>query len=490
MRSYCRFLFCFTVLVLLIFVGSNAAYAQRTYNRQWNVYPQWARGAIQSVIDRARDGDTIYFNRGTYDFSAAPTNYAFQNGGALQIIDKSLTIKGASGSIIVGAPIVLDATGVNGINCFWILNPDANKDVTFDGLTFQTFMGGILALHTNNEPVNAVYYSNLRNLAVKNCRFLDIKRSGVACAGVQGNITISNNRIYGDRASSRFGIYLDWLYEPGKLEWQPDNTLITINNNSIAGFSYSGVYSNRSSRVQITGNNISNSLWGILFGVGHKNGGAVSNNTLSDIDNEGILVQGYTLLVNNVLFPSVAQGLKLTYNTLINIWGIGIDICGDVAHSNYVAHNRINLLSGPGNGQISGLNCAIYSDGHDDQYAYNTIRGSGFQASLLGSQASWTPGVPDWGAHREYFIGNNVSSFAPQDPNNPGALGWHYELTGWTYDNIVVGIRTEYATYVDYGTNNIIRFVYPYVSPAATTSLMSIPSSTAPRRTKKEAATI
>jgi hypothetical protein len=101
----------------MICFGSNAAYAQRTYARQWNVYPQWTRGAIQAVIDNARDGDVIYFNRGTYDFSAAPPNYQFQNGGALQIIDKSLTIKGAFGSILVGAPVVIDATGMNGINC-------------------------------------------------------------------------------------------------------------------------------------------------------------------------------------------------------------------------------------------------------------------------------------------------------------------------------------------------------------------------------------
>jgi hypothetical protein len=484
MRSYRRILFCFAALVLIFCLSSNAAYAQWAYPRQWNVYPgpdpETTRMFIQSVIDRARDGDTIYFNRGTYDFSMAPAQYHFQNGGALQIIDKSLTIKGARGSILVGAPVVIDATGVNGINSFWILNSDANKNVTFDGLTFQTFMSGIMAVHTNNEPVNTVYYSNLRNLVVKNCRFLDIKRNGIACAGVQGNITISNNRIDGDRASSRTGIYADWRYEPGYLEWQPEHTLITITNNSIDGFGYSAILTNRSSRVQITSNKISNSNYGILFNVGHKNGGIVSNNIMSDLDNEGICAQGFTLLVNGVLFSSVAQGLNLTYNNLFNMKYWGISISGDVAHSNYVSDNKIHMLSG----------LALYSDSHDNLYANNTIRGTGFQAVYLASLGSWTPGVPDWGAHKERFFVNSVSGFAPQDPNSPGTLGWHYEFTGWTHDNIVIGIRTENATYVDNGTNNTLMFVYPYISPTVATSLMSLATSKTPQRPMKEAATI
>jgi hypothetical protein len=137
---------------------------------------------------------------------------------------------------------------------------------------------------------------------------------------------------------------------------------------------------------------------------------------------------------------------------------------------------------------LSGL--AVYTDGHDNQYAYNTIRGFGFQAVILASVGSWTPGVPDWGAHNEHFFGNSVSGFAPQDPNSPGTLGWHYELTGWTHDNVVIGIRNENATYVDYGINNIFRFVYPYVSPTVAASLMSLATPKAPQRPKKEAATI
>ncbi|MCX5910414.1 MAG: right-handed parallel beta-helix repeat-containing protein [Deltaproteobacteria bacterium] len=469
MRSYFRFLFCFAALVLLISVGSNAAYAQRTYNRQWNVYPQWTRGAIQSVIDNARDGDMIYFNRGTYDFSTAPTT---QNAGALQIIDKSLIVKGAPGSIIVGAPISKDPdTGAwIGIKCFWILNSDANKDVTFDGLTFRTFFNAIISANPGDVNGNPVEYPNLRNLVVKNCTFLDMKRQGIVVDGAQGNITISNNRINGDRASSVFGIYIDWFFEPGNLEWQPKNTLVTIANNSINGFGHiggfgAGFLNNRASNMLITGNAISNSVSGIIFDDGLKNEAIVSNNTLSDLDT-GIQLRSATEILNGALFQLVARGLKLTYNKFSNIGSWGIYIYGDLAHSNSIAFNKINMGSGS----------AIYSEGYDNQYMNNTIRGCGYQAVILSGGDTLADGGLIWGAHHEYFANNSVYGFTPQDPNNPPNIGWDYELSGYAHDNIVIGIRTENATYVDYGVNNIFKFVYPYVPPTVMTSLMRLGS--------------
>jgi len=133
---------------------------------------------------------------------------------------------------------------------------------------------------------------------------------------------------------------------------------------------------------------------------------------------------------------------------------------------------------------------ALYSDSHDNLYANNTIRGTGFQAVYLASVWSRTPGVPDWGAHNERFFGNSVSGFAPQDPNSPGTLGWHYELTGLTQDNVVIGIGTENATYVDYGVNNIFKFVYPYAPLTFTTSLMRSTSPKVQEKPTKDAATI
>jgi hypothetical protein len=482
MRLFNRFLFCFTVLVILIFAGSNIAYAQWTHARQWNVYPgsdpEATRTFIQAVIDEARDGDTIYFNRGTYDFSMAPTQYSFQNGGALQIIDKSLTVKGAPGSIIVGAPVIIDDTGMKGITCFWILNSNARKDVTIDGLTLRTFMIGIDTVYSNEDPDNPIYYSNLKNLVVNNCTFQDMKRNGIGTAGAQGNITITNNRINGDRASSRFGIYSDWLFEPGMLEWQPANTLISITNNSIAGFNYAGILSNRPSKMLITGNAVSNSGSGIIFNDGLKIGAMVANNTLSDLDN-GVIVFGSTYPINEVMFQGLAQGLKLTFNDMSNIQSCGIFIWGDLVYSNFIISNKINMINNTGWGP------AIYSEGHNEQYVNNTIRGYGYQAVALVGEDFSADGGLIWGAHHEYFLHNSISGFAPQDPYNPPNIGWDYELDGYTHDNVVIGIRTENATYVDYGVNNIFKFVDPYVSPTITTFLMSPPPSKTQNKPQK-----
>jgi hypothetical protein len=474
MRSYCRFVFCFTVLVLLISVGFNTAYAQRAYPRQWNVYPQWTRGAIQEVIDNARDGDTIYFNRGTYDFSAAPPNYPFQNGGALQIIDKSLTIKGARGSILVGAPVVNDDIGMKGIVCFHIENSDVNKDVTFDGLIFQTFMVGIGAIRTNDDTVNAIYFPNLKNLVVKNCTFQDIKRNGIAVAGAQGNITITHNSINGDNA--RFGMYISWYFAPGQREWQPNNTLVTVRDNSIDGFtSAGGIWLQRLSNMLIIGNAISNSGTGIdLYGL--QNLATVSNNSLSNLDT-GMKITGTTGYINGVTFQMFARGLRLINNTFSNIRYAGIFSWGDLIYSNYIAGNNFKMTNpewGP----------AIYTTGHDDKYIVNSISGYGTPAVYLGGGDSTADGGGVWGAYHEYFFANSVSGFTPN------WAPWHYELDGYTHDNVVIGIRFENATYMDYGINNIFKFVYPYVSPTVTTSLMSSTSPKVQQKPKKDAATI
>ena len=472
MNSFRRCLIPFFILVFLIFFSSNFAYAKR-----WNVYPgpdgESTRLAIQAVIDTAKDGDVIYFNPGTYDFSLAPANYFFQNGGALQIIDKSLTIKGAPGSIIVGSDVVHDPdTGyMKGINGFWVSNSNAHKDVTFSGLTFQTLMIGIFSANTNGEYSPVIYYSNLRDLLVKDCTFIDMKRNGISAAGIQGNLTIANNSIKG--SSSRFGMYIDWYFEPGGEEWQPKNTLVTIKDNSIDGF-ICGIYCLRPSNMLIKGNAFSNGNCGIWFPCGLKNGGTIANNTLSYLGT-GIEVDAYTYLLNGVPFKEVAQGITLKYNIFSRIWNTGISFSGDIAHSNSIVYNTIDRCWGFG----------IYSEGYNNEYKNNIIQGVGIHAVVLSGQDQTAYGGLTWGAHNEYFKNNSVSGFIPQDPNNPGIIGWHYQLDTYTHDNTVIGIQSENATYVNNGTNNIFKFVYPYVAPAATTSLMSLNYSKAQNQSKK-----
>jgi hypothetical protein len=459
MSSFRRYPIPIFILVFLIFFSSNFAYAKK-----WNVYPAMARVAIQAVIDTAVDGDVIFFNPGTYDFSLAPPNYYFQNGGALQITEKSLTIKGAPGSTILGAPVEIDPDKgwMRGINCFWILNSDARKDVAFDGLTIQTFMNGIFAVNSSGEINSVVYYSNLRNLAIKNCTFLDIERSGIGVAEVQGDITIANNTINGGRTSSRFGIYFDWYRQPGNREWQPKNTLVTVKDNSIGNMRF-GIYSLRVSNILIRGNVVSNAQIGIVIGGGLRNAAAISNNTFSNLS-DGIEISGSTYPLGGVTFEEVAQGITLKSNVFSNISSTGISIWGDLAHTNSIVYNTINMGSGS----------AIYSEGYNNEYKNNVIQGYGdYAVNLSGVDNSAYSGLT-WGAHNEYFKNNSVADFNPQDPSNPGNAGWHYQLDAYTHDNTVIGTLSENATYINNGTNNIFKFVYPYLPPPAITSLLSL----------------
>jgi hypothetical protein len=459
MKSYGRCLFCFLGLVVLVLIGSNPVYAT------WkNVYPgpdpEATRAYIQAVIDAAHNGDVIYFNRGTYDFSGAPADTP-----ALLIPDKSLIIKGAPGSIIVGAANFNPDTGERtGNYCFSVVDSDANKDVVFDGLTMQTFVFGIDSSRWNDDPNNFFCFPNLRNLTINNCTFQDIKGWPVSCYGVQGNLTISNNRFYGDRSSADTAIAAMWLDLHGNKAWQPDNTLITITNNIIVGFNAQAIYTNRTSKMLITRNTITESGYGIIVDWGAKTETTISYNTLSE-QHQGIGLYSGLELVNGVLVESPTRRVTITHNNLIHMRDYGILMAGGISYSNLVAFNRVNVTNDTGWGP------ALCTQGHDEQFRNNVITGYNpwWEAICLLAADHSDIGAPIEGPHHELFVNNSVSGFTQPGPS--------YYLDPYTHDNLVIGIPTEHATYQDDGVNNTFKLVYPLFSSSAKMLLMS-PNST------------
>ena len=449
MRSYHRSIFCFTALVLLILVSTSLASA-----KTWKVYPGWTRAAIQAVIDTAKDGDVIHFTSGIYNFNDA---LAFTDPGALQLIDKSLTIKGAAGAIIMGAPTTYDENGGQiGITCFWVLNPLTKKTVVFDGLTMETFKRGINSANKNE----AGYCSNLTDLTIKNCTFTDISYIAICAEGTQRNITIVNNRISGPSTMRSFGMFIDWHQTPGGyLEWQPKNTLVTINNNSIRNFIF-GIVLQQVTNVLVNGNNISNDSSrgvGIFFG-GNKNSALVANNTLSNLRigiEAGEVGLGWDL--------EIGRGLTVKHNNLSNIWFIGISLSGYHVSSNSVVYNTINMQGFLGD-EPSRNSSGIYTEGYNDQFKNNIIRGIGKSAIILGGWDKTADGGPIYGAHNELFKDNSVAGFTGLEEY------WcHYWLNPYTHDNIVIGLPTENATAIDEGINNRFTYVNPPYAYAATT---------------------
>ncbi len=462
MRSHRQGLFSFIILVFLVFSTAGVAYAKK-----WNVYPTMTRAAIQAVIDTARDGDMIFFNPGLYDFSDGPFVDRWMNDGALRIYDKSLVIRGTADSILqgklsdVGGDWIGNWVGVRGINCFWICNPKGNKDVTIDGLSIQTFLVGVFAVNSNesSDSTYLIYYPNLRNLTIKNCHFTDMHRNGISTAGIQGDITITNNTLIGVDPYSRFGIYLDWYWEPGHLEWQPTNKLVTIKNNSIRNYCF-GIYALKASNVLITSNTIATdsinySCTGIDLPSGLKNAATISNNALSNFY-WGIDIWGGTYVTAGGSFvPFDATGVVVKHNNISGISGDGIRVGGDFAFGNSFVYNMLDLVD-------LWASHAIYSEGHNNQYRNNVIRGEAKTAVYLsGWDDAAGSGLFTY-AHNELFKANCISGLSSQLA--------HYTLDANTHDNTIIGLETENATYTDFGTNNFFKYVYPYV-PSATTGI-------------------
>jgi hypothetical protein len=452
MSAFRRSSLTFFVLIFLVFLTSSFAFAKK-----WNVYPSMDRTVIQAVIDTARDGDVIYFNSGLYDFSDGPVVDFWMNDGALRIYDKSLVIQGAPGAILQGAPSSGGWSDMKGISCFYVGNPNHNKDVKIDGLSIQTFMMGVFAVITSESP-SAVYYPNLRNLTIKNCRFTDMHRNGISTAGIQGNITIADNTLVGVDTLSRFGIYFDWYFLPGQMEWQPKDTLVTIKGNSIRNYSW-GIYNHRFSNVVIRDNTISTDRRpnygsiGILFGNGLKKAATITNNILSNLA-YGVCVWGYTeFLTGGVSHDSYATGVVMKNNNISGIWGDAIQLSGGLVFNNSFVYNTLEL-------EDFWASRAIYSDGYDNQYKNNIIKGNCQTAVFLqGWDDTANSGLYAY-PHNELFKANSISGLTSQLA--------HYTLDMYAHDNTVIGLETENATYTDSGTNNFFKYVYPYIPPATT----------------------
>ena len=166
--------FIFVISYLIILISGHLSFAQN--GTTWDVYAWMSRSDIQALIDGASHGDTIFFHAGTYDWSDAPLTKRGDNQGAINIVDKTLVIKGEWGTTIQGRASN-DPKGEypEGVNAFYIQDLDLNNDVTFDSLLIQTFLRGVAASYitdaTTSGPVFYIVKPNARNITVRNCAF-------------------------------------------------------------------------------------------------------------------------------------------------------------------------------------------------------------------------------------------------------------------------------------------------------------------------------
>ena len=436
-KSISRFsAFILAISWLMILMSSHVSFAQN--GTAWDVYPWMTRTEIQAVIDSAFDGDTVYFHAGTYDWSDAPLMKRGDNGGAVNIIEKTLVILGEQGAVIQGRGS-LDPTGgyPEGVDAFYIQDLDLDNDVTFDGLCFQTFLRGITASYisvVNIAEDSYIIEPNARNITVKNCSFSDIHRDAISISHVGGNVLIQNN----DISAARMGSFFDWYWSDSHTAWQPEDTFIYfLDNNVDVNSGSDGVYFCMTTNTVVNDNTIQNAKYGIGL-VYTRNGAVVSKNSVYNCY-QGIHIRG--VLPNGVEFE--AEGVVVERNILYGIRDKGIAITGNAAYGHTISKNKIHMIP-----MIEGdEGLGILTVGHDDYFGQNKISGSGNHAFCLWHTGDLTP------AHHEVMHANNVDRFVPRY--------CHFYFGPYTHDNLVIGSGMDHNSFGDDGYNNIIKGVTP-----------------------------
>ncbi len=428
-RFHKKFCILFTISLIIFLISGSQAFAET-----WDVYPAMTRAQIQTVVDSASDGDTICFLPGFYDWSDATLAERGDNEGAVTIIEKSLILKGESGTLIIG-PDSIGGTGSSpkGADAFHVIDLDIDNDVTFDNLNIQNFLRGIAANYIHLDLEGYVAEPNARNITVKNCTFSNIHRDAISMSNVRGNILIQDN----DMSAGRMGMFIDWYWSENHEDWQPEDSYVQILGNEIYSFRR-GVYLAMTTNVVIKQNTIICEGWGIDNEYARK-GTVISNNSLFNCM-RGIFIYGgweYEIRYE-------AEGAVIERNKLIDISYFGVYIAGDASFGHTVSKNEIHMAPGSRVG--------IYTVAHDSYYGQNKISGSGRFAFLL----DWWDYSPSGGlvyAHHITLQANNVSQFSP--------LYIHFYLYYGTHDNLIVGSGMGHNTYLDLGYNNRITGAMP-----------------------------
>jgi parallel beta-helix repeat protein len=433
--------FLFVAMCLLFAIGPSAVLQGKPRPTTWHVYPSMDRELIQSVVNNALNGDTVYFHAGTYDWSGAPIYPRYANEGAINIIDKTLTIKGEPGNLIMGPDSPTNDAGVMyGIHAFHVLDLDTTHDVVFMGLNIQHFMRGIVIWHNVGALPEIPEYTvpNARNITIKNCTISDTARQGIGIMDATGSILIQNNTVATQKGT---GIWLTYL-GPDSTNWQPDNSTVKISENNITSSPSLGIYVSRTKNCRVENNSVSMEspsigLWGIGIEASRK-GTIIFANSVANY-RRGISVRGWSSPSND----NGAENLIIDKNKVICMspnWCYGIIDDLDLSSGHLITRNEINLTSTDGVG--------IYTEGNHNYYEQNRISGTGWTAVCL---YSWDytggTGMPTY-PHHDTFLANDVSKFTASEA--------HYYLDYGTHDNQVFGFGKSPWTYKDFGVNNLI----------------------------------
>ena len=256
---------------------------------------------IQTAINHANDGDTVFVRAGTYRYNEQNSILARPNSGTPNygvIVNKSISLVGENRNT------VLSMDWSHGIAFAVQIEAD---NVTFSGFTIKSFFGSSIysqigsvgILGSNCKIVNNTFQTYLSGIG--NYQNISHNTFGGSISIEFSNSVIENNIL----TNSFVGLHIS----------QSSNVTITRNNifnNSIA-INLSDFYHDVDNNITISYNNITgNSRYGIEFE------GAVSNSWIysNNITHNGIGIHLSNFALQK--YPPISYGTKIFYNNIID----------------------------------------------------------------------------------------------------------------------------------------------------------------------------
>jgi len=260
-------------LVSLVVISSVSAADIHVYSGQ----------SIQSAINAANPGDTIYVHAGTYNEN-------------LTIKNKNLTLIGDGASVTI-----IDGSG------------SADNVIEVDGVVVN-----ISGFTIRNGGNNGIYYRNGASGTISNNIITGNTNKGIHVFG--SSVTVAHNTIANNNAE---GIYL----------YNCTNCVIdgnVIHDNDVI---HAGILLNSCTTIEVANNNIYNEAYGIFLWDSDNN--TLYNNSIHD-NGHGIWIDGNS--PNNKILKNNIRNNTASVDSGIHI-ALGSDPSGTEIHYNTIVEN-------------------------------------------------------------------------------------------------------------------------------------------------------
>jgi len=334
------------LISLLVVINPVSAAVHHVYSGQ----------SIQTAINSASSGDTIYVHAGTYNenLTIGKDLSLIGDGAFVTTIDGSGAVISVNG-VVVNISGFTVRNGIYGIYCY----NNASGTITNNTITGNTLYGIVNVSSSNPTITNNTItgsqsgiYNSSSSPTITNNTITGNQLNGIHNSS--SSPTITNNTITGNQ----YGIY-------------NSSSSPTITNNTITGNTQYGIY-NSSSSPTITNNTITANRHGI---ANYSSSPTITNNTVTGNSGEGIDNRSSSnpTITNNIISSNSSNGIYddgtgTHINTYNDVWGNGTDYSGVTPGIGSISKDP--RFVGVGNYHLSssspcidaGTNAGVYTD--------------------------------------------------------------------------------------------------------------------------------